>query len=71
LVVKDASPIISIIRPEYQLDIYSFTDGGEIHYVSVVTSGGVVTMSAINNTMKVKDDAFSIDVKGTVNIKNK
>jgi major membrane immunogen (membrane-anchored lipoprotein) len=42
-VVTNAVPIITIQRPEYQVDIYAFADGGEVHYVSVVIAGGSVS----------------------------
>jgi hypothetical protein len=52
LFVSNAVPIIKIQRPDYQVDIYAFADGGDVHYVSVVIAGGGVTASVSDRIIK-------------------
>lgn len=53
-VVGDAVPIITIQTQNYQVDIYAFSDGGNVHYVSVVIAGGTVTASVSDRITKTK-----------------
>jgi major membrane immunogen (membrane-anchored lipoprotein) len=55
VIVNDAVPIITIQRPDYQVDIYSFADGGDIHYVSVIISNGNVTASVSDRITKIRN----------------
>jgi hypothetical protein len=59
-VVTNAVPIITIQRPEYQVDIYAFADGGEVHYVSVVIAGGSVSTN-VSDRVKERIRSSSSD----------
>jgi hypothetical protein len=52
LFVNNAAPIIIIQQPDYQVDIYAFADGGDVHYVSVIIAGGSITASVSGRLTK-------------------
>jgi hypothetical protein len=61
-VINNSVPIITIMRPEYQVDIYAFADGGEVHYVSVVIAGEIVSANVsdrVNERVQINNSGGS------------
>jgi hypothetical protein len=58
--ITNAVPIITIQRSEYQVDIYAFADGGDVHYVSVIIAGDNVSAN-VSDRVKERIQGNSSD----------